>query len=133
MLAERTFWEKATAPHVFCLQKRQRGERQSHHWYDLTALDEKGLAAKALSDVEIAIRVARHKNVLFPENDFDRNRIQYLETVSEKLQLVPEGKAYEILERDYRKMLDDGKVPDVDRTFQDLMLKCEDIQNRANS
>ena len=133
MLAERTFWEKATAAHVFCLQRRQRGARQSRHWYDLTALDEKGLADKALSDVEIAVRVARHKNVFFPENDFDGKRIQYLEAVSGKLQLVPEGKAYEILETDYRKMLDDGMVPDVDRTFQHLMLKCQDIQNKANS
>ena len=133
MLVERTFWEKATAAHVFCLQKRQRGERQSRHWYDLAALDEKGLADKALSDVETAIRVARHKNVLFPENDSDRQNIEYLEAVSGKLQLVPEGEAYGILETDYQKMLDNGMVPDVDRTFRNLMLKCEDIQNRANS
>ena len=67
MLAERTFWEKATAAHVLCLQRRQRGGRQSRHWYDLTALDEKGLAAKALSDVEIAIRVARvQRQLLLP-------------------------------------------------------------------
>ena len=133
MLAERTFWEKATAAHVYCLQKRQRGDRQSRHWYDLAALAEKGLADKALSDVETALRVARHKNVLFPENDSDRQYIDYLEAVSGKLQMVPEGEAYEILERDYQKMLDDGIVPDVDRTFQGLMLKCQDIQNEANS
>ena len=29
MLAERTFWEKATAIHVFCSQERRRGERLS--------------------------------------------------------------------------------------------------------
>ena len=133
MLAERTFWEKATAAHVFCLQKRQRGDRQSRHWYDLAALSEKGLADKALSDVETALRVARHKNVLFPENDSDKQYIDYLEAVSGKLEMVPEGEAYEILERDYQKMLDGGMVPDVDRTFQDLMLKCQDIQKEANS
>lgn len=32
MLAERTFWEKATAVHVYCLQGRRRGERWSRHW-----------------------------------------------------------------------------------------------------
>ena len=31
MLAERTFWEKATANHVFCRQERRRGERLSIH------------------------------------------------------------------------------------------------------
>ena len=35
MLAERTFWEKATAIHVFCRQERRRGERLSRHWHDL--------------------------------------------------------------------------------------------------
>jgi len=35
MAAERTFWEKATAAHVYCLQGRLRGERYSRHWYDL--------------------------------------------------------------------------------------------------
>ncbi len=40
MLAERTFWEKATAVHVFCRQERRRGERLSRHWHDLARLDE---------------------------------------------------------------------------------------------
>jgi hypothetical protein len=39
MTAERTFWEKATAIHVFCLEGRLRGERYSRHWHDLTRLD----------------------------------------------------------------------------------------------
>ena len=38
MAAERTFWEKATAAHVYCLQGRLRGERYSRHWYDLRLL-----------------------------------------------------------------------------------------------
>ena len=50
MLAERTFWEKATAVHVFCRQERRRGERLSRHWHDLARLDEAGVAAKALAD-----------------------------------------------------------------------------------
>ena len=133
MLVERTFWEKATAAHVFCLQQRRRGERQSRHWYDLAALDDKGFADKALSDVETAVRVARHKNVLFPENDSDGQHIEFMEAISGKLQLVPKAEAYEILERDYQTMLDNGMIPDIDQTFQDLMMKCEDLQQRANS
>ena len=38
MAAERTFWEKATAAHVYCRQGRLRGERYSRHWYDLAAM-----------------------------------------------------------------------------------------------
>lgn len=42
MRAERTFWEKATAIHVFCLQGRLRGERFARHWHDLVRLDAAG-------------------------------------------------------------------------------------------
>jgi len=44
MHAERTFWEKATAIHVFCLQERLRGDRFSRHWHDIMRLDDIGLA-----------------------------------------------------------------------------------------
>lgn len=40
MRAERTFWEKATAIHVFCVQGEFRGgDRFARHWHDLTRLD----------------------------------------------------------------------------------------------
>jgi len=32
MHAERTFWEKATAVHVFCHRSRLKGERLARHW-----------------------------------------------------------------------------------------------------
>ena len=50
MLAERTFWEKATAVHVFCRQQRQRGGRLSRHWHDLVRLDDAGYGWAALAD-----------------------------------------------------------------------------------
>ena len=75
MLAERTFWEKATSMHVYCLQGRVRGERWSRHWHDLVRLDDAGIAAKALADRELALSVARHKGMFFRENDSNRQRI----------------------------------------------------------
>jgi hypothetical protein len=48
MRAERTFWEKATAIHVFCLQGELGGERFSRHWYDLVQLDKAGIVDAAL-------------------------------------------------------------------------------------
>lgn len=56
MHAERTFWEKATAVHVFCLQGRLRGERFARHWHDVVRLDEAGVAAAAFADRELASR-----------------------------------------------------------------------------
>ena len=65
MLAERTFWEKATAMHVFCKRERGRGERLTRHWYDLVRLDRAGFAEKALADRKLALSVARHKAIFF--------------------------------------------------------------------
>ena len=50
MQAVRTFWEKATAIHVFCLQGRLRGERSARHWHDVVRLDKTGLAETAFAD-----------------------------------------------------------------------------------
>ncbi len=69
MLAERTFWEKATAMHVFCRQQRRRGERLSRHWYDLVRLDDASFAQTALGDRTLAQSVARHKAMFFREKD----------------------------------------------------------------
>jgi hypothetical protein len=38
MLPKRTFWEKATAVHVFC-KRGFKGEHISRHWHDLVRLD----------------------------------------------------------------------------------------------
>jgi len=93
MLAERTFWEKATSMHVYCLQGRVRGERWSRHWHDLVRLDDAGIAARALADRELALSVARHKAMFFRENDSNRQRIDYHAAVSGNLRLVPAGRA----------------------------------------
>lgn len=43
MRAERTFWEKATAIHVFCAQGEFRGgDRFARHWHDLSRLHHAG-------------------------------------------------------------------------------------------
>ena len=91
MRAERTFWEKATAVHVFCRQHRTRGERLSRHWHDLVRLDDAGYAERALADRELALAVARHKWMFFREKDATGNWIDYEAAVSGDLQLVPEG------------------------------------------
>lgn len=133
MLAERTFWEKATAVHVFCRQARRRGERLSRHWHDLVRLDEAGIAATALADRALALSVARHKAIFFSENDARGERIDYEAAVSGGLQLVPSGAAYSVLADDYVKMLTDGMLLDDSEPFDSLMERCAAIEARANN
>ncbi len=133
MLAERTFWEKATAMHVFCRRERGRGERLSRHWHDLARLDEAGIAANALADRALALSVSRHKAVFFVENDASGNRIDYEAAVSGNLQLVPSGVAHAVLAEDYARMLADGMLLDENEPFDALMERCAAIETRANA
>jgi hypothetical protein len=133
MLAERTFWEKATSMHVYCLQGRVRGERWSRHWHDLVRLDDAGIAAGALADRELALSVARHKAMFFRENDSNRQRIDYHAAVSGNLRLVPSGTAQGALAEDYATMLPTGMLLDDDEPFDSLMERCAMLETRANA
>ena len=132
MAAERTFWEKATAVHVFCRQQRTRGERLSRHWHDLVRLDDAGFGEIALADRAVALSVARHKSMFFREKDAAKNWIDYSAAVVGDLQLVPDGPAHDALAHDYARMVSDGMLLDDAEAFDDLMGRCADIEQRAN-
>ena len=133
MLPERTFWEKATSMHVYCLQGRVRGERWSRHWHDLVRLDNTGIAARTLANRELALSVARHKAMFFRKNDSGGRRIDYEAAVSGNLRLVPSGAAEEALAEDYASMLAIGMLLDEDEPFGTLTQRCALIEERANA
>ena len=132
MHAERTFWEKATAIHVFCLQQRLRGDRFVRHWHDLARLDEAGLAEAAFANRDLANAVARHKAIFFAEKAADRNWIDYAAAVNGGLRLVPAHDGAKALEEDYARMVEDGLLLDDAEAFAILMERCADIAARAN-
>ncbi len=133
MAAERTFWEKATAVHVYCLQGRLRGERYSRHWYDLVALARSDFFERAVNDAPLARQVAQHKSMFFSEKDSEGNAIDYHRSVSGKLQLVPAGESLAALARDYAAMISDGLLPLGSPEFSSIMQSCHDIALRVNS
>jgi hypothetical protein len=133
MHAERTFWEKATAIHVFCLQERLRGERFSRHWHDIVRLDDIGIADSAIADRELAKSVARHKSMFFAEKAADKTPIDYEGAVGGRLQLTPSGAGRTELEQDYTRMLEDGLLLDEAETFDELLSRCAKIQDKANA
>lgn len=133
MYAERTFWEKATAIHVFCLQERLRGDRFARHWHDVARLDETGFAASAFADRNLANAVAHHKTMFFAEKSSDRTPIDYVAAVNGDLRLVPTGGGLKALEEDYAHMVDDGLLLEDAESFDALMARCANIAERANS
>ena len=133
MRPERTFWEKATAIHVYCRGGRFRGtERFSRHWYDLDSLSHTPFFESAIADREIALCVARHKKIFFREKDARGEIIDYEEAVRGGLQLVPEGDAEAALAEDYAGMVADGLVFENAPDFGTLVTRCREIQDRAN-
>ncbi len=132
MLPKRTFWEKATAIHVFCAQGIE-GDRISRHWHDLVRLDDKGFAQAAFDDQTLAKEVADWKSKFFRMKDSDGNPIDYLAAVSGNLLLVPDEKVRKELEADYKKMAEDGILLGDVESFEELMKRCEALQQRANA
>lgn len=132
MAAERTFWEKATAAHVYCRQGRLRGERYSRHWYDLAAMANSGHAQTAIDDLELAHSVAEHKSMFFAEKDVEKNPIDYKAAVSTEIQIIPEGGALEALEKDYMAMLEDGLLATHQPSFADIIRTCAELESLIN-
>ena len=132
MAAERTFWEKATAAHVYCLQGRLRGDRYSRHWYDLAALAKTTHFASAASNHELARQVAEHKSMFFAEKDVDGGKVDYFQATSGDLRLIPQGPSQDALEKDYAAMLEDGLLAFEQPTFETVMASCAAIQDEIN-
>jgi Nucleotidyl transferase AbiEii toxin, Type IV TA system len=134
MRPERTFWEKATAIHVFCHRGDFRGEgRFARHWFDVTRLDATGYADAAIKDKELAKAVADHKAIFFAEKDKAGNAIDYQQAIGGGLLLVPQAETLEILTKDYQGMVDDRLLLDDAQPFEQLLAHCKAIQEKANA
>ena len=134
MTAERTFWEKATAVHVFCVHGRFKGGAGfARHCYDLARLDLAGVADVAIADPELAKAVADHKSKFFIEADPAGEVIDYGAAVAGGLRLVPEGEARAVLEADYQAMIEAGYLDGVAEPFDALMARCQSLQDKANA
>lgn len=128
----RTFWEKATAAHVYCKQGRLRGERYARHWYDLAALSGSAFFTPAIQNHDVAIAVARHKSFFFAEKDEAGLPIDYLRAVTGSLALVPQGKALSMLALDYAAMVEDQVMLGDAPGFDGLMQACAEAEAQAN-
>ncbi|MEX3775983.1 nucleotidyl transferase AbiEii/AbiGii toxin family protein [Pseudomonas sp. MYb118] len=129
----RTFWEKATAAHVYCVQERLKSERFARHWHDLNAIVQNHEFKQVISRRDIAARVAEHKSCFFVEKAADGTTIDYRHAVGGNLRLVPVGKARDNLAKDYDKMLEGGMFDSPPPAFDNLMTACEELETLLNA
>jgi hypothetical protein len=128
----RTFWEKATAAHVYCAQARLRGERFARHWHDLAAIARSAHFDQIVAERTVAQAVAAHKACFFAEKDAAGTWIDYSAAVCGGLRIVPIGAAREALAEDYEAMVADEVMVGGALPFDALMQSCEALQDRAN-
>ena len=134
MRPERTFWEKATLAHVYCLEGKLRGATGfARHWHDLIRLHEAGFAADAISDRNLARAVADHKAKFFPAKDARNAPVDYHAAIAGRLILIPEGEALVLLKADYEAMIAAGYLDGGGESFDILMRRCGDLQDRINA
>lgn len=134
MLPKRTFWEKATAVHVYCRRGFEgQGDRISRHWHDLVRLDDTGFAQAAFDDKALAKEVADWKGKFFRARDRNGSPVDYFAAVSGRLQLVPDDTGRKELELDYNKMAEAGILLDDAEPFPELIKRCSALQDRANA
>jgi hypothetical protein len=135
MRPERTFWEKATAMHVYCAQGAFRGgNRFARHWHDITRLDASGFVDSAIRDRDLGLAVARHKAIFFREKGTDGALLNYDAAVSGQLRLIPQQEALKNLETDYARMVEDRLLPDDEADpFHRLLERCQVVQEKANN
>lgn len=132
MSIARTFWEKATAAHVFCAQGRIRSERYARHWHDLAAIARSPHFAAVMADRAVANTVARHKSCFFIEKDRDGQVIDYAAATSGHLKIVPEGEAKAALAKDYAAMLADEVMVGDALAFDELLSACAKLEAKVN-
>lgn len=132
MAIGRTFWEKATAAHVYCLREELPAQRFSRHWFDLACMHRVGKVAGACADRALADQVAVHKALFFREKARGGDVIDYGVCASGGLRLVPDADANERLRADYESMRDGGFLGEWQPTWVELMDGCRDIERLAN-
>lgn len=132
MRAERTFWEKATAAHVYCHQDKT-PERFARHWHDMARLDQHGYVDAALAEPQLAEQVAAHKQMFFECRSLDGSIIQYADAIRGGLRIVPcsEGRIH--LAADYQAMIDEGLFDGSPLAFDALMEHCSRIEAKVNA
>ncbi len=127
LAAERTFWEKATVLHMWhhAPPDKKFRDRQSRHYYDVVQLYEHESGKATIKDIDLLLKVARHKEVFFPAA-----WARYADAKPGTLRIVPPDDRLLALERDYRKMQEMifGEPP----AFERLLEVLREIEREIN-
>ena len=127
IVAERTFWEKATILHHEANRPADSNLplRYSRHYYDLAMLASSPIKSSALDGFNLLNDVVEFKQKFYP-----RNWAKYEECLTGNLKLSPPDHRMKMLQDDYRQMraMIFGNYPD----FSDILDKLQQLENEIN-
>jgi len=119
IMAERTFWEKATILHVEAHRPEDKivPTRYSRHYYDMMSLANSEVKDRAFADVKLLGRVVEFKNSCYPSG-----WANYESAVIGSLKLVPSEYVRKSLKRDYDDMsiMIFGDTPEFDEIMDSI-------------
>lgn len=127
IVAERTFWEKATILHHEANRPAESNLplRYSRHYYDLTMLASSAIKNSALADIRLLNDVVEFKQKFYP-----RSWAKYEECLTGNLKLSPPNYRLKMLQDDYRQMraMIFGNYPD----FSNILDNLQQLENEIN-
>jgi hypothetical protein len=137
----RTFWEKAMLLHEETYRplpkepgekgrpKQKKGPKQgmSRHYYDLFRLIKTGVAAKAISDLELFGIIVAHREVYFRWSWVDYGTLK-----PGTLRLIPPDHYLSDWRNDYNDMQEEMFYGDGVPDFDEVLLRVEHFQNQFN-
>ncbi len=128
LAAERTFWEKATLLHAEYHRPTEKwtSDRLSRHFYDLALLADTPYGERALGDVKLLDRVAKHKALFFASK-----WAQYETARAGTLRLVPPEERLKGLSADYEKMK--AMIFDDPPPLAAIIAQLRAVERRINS
>lgn len=132
IMAERTFWEKATILHqeAHRLKGKPQPPRYSRHYYDLAMMARSSAKAGALEDLALLRAVVEFKRKFYPSS-----WARYEFARPGTFRLVPPEHVHRTLERDYRAMriMIFGEAPAFDKIMNDMKDLEEEINLQAQT
>jgi Nucleotidyl transferase AbiEii toxin, Type IV TA system len=128
ILAERTFWEKATILHQEAHRPEEKPlpSRHARHYYDLTMMASDGVKEKALDRIDLLEQVVEFKKRFYPSGwaKYDEARIG-------TLKLLPPEFRYAELRKDYTAM--QNMIFDKKLSFDAILKTLEALESEINS
>jgi hypothetical protein len=128
ILAERTFWEKATILH----QEANRTEdkplplRHARHYYDLAMMVRSGVKAKAFARLDLLEAVVQFKQRFYPSG-----WAKYEEAKIGTLKLLPPEFRHDELRKDYTAM--QNMIFEKNLSFEEIFETLEALEREINS